>query len=259
MIRTILVFGGVALLAVIGAATHADGASKATCRAQCRSLCTRECRRDFYAELETSPLCRCKSCPDCPTGPLTERLTCVATAATNDFSACIAECHPLAGHCALTRDCLDDCRRARAAGRGACERALHARLQKCPGCLSDARGARRECIQTCRSACGTACRSTATAVSEVVPPSAAAPAAACLCQTRCVLDLVSSCYADCADRCEGDRLALGICQRGCRDAQCSRLEAACTDGETATKAYRDCCTRCDTCSDALAPRLECGS
>ena len=32
------------------------------------------------------------------------------------------------------------------------------------------------------------------------------------------------CYADCQDRCEGDRTALDICRRGCRDAGCDALK-----------------------------------
>ena len=52
------------------------------------------------------------------------------------------------------------------------------------------------------------------------------------CQRRCVEEIVGSCYEDCNDRCEGDRLALALCREGCRNAQCGLLRRACTENDS---------------------------
>ena len=47
-------------------------------------------------------------------------------------------------------------------------------------------------------------------------------------------------------------MALGICQRGCRNAQCTRLENACTEGSgSGANAYQVCCTACGNCQADL--------
>ncbi len=61
------------------------------------------------------------------------------------------------------------------------------------------------------------------------------------------LDSVKRCYRRCASACEGDFVALPICQRSCRNASCLAVKARCTFNErNADKIdpqYSDCC--CD--------------
>ena len=67
------------------------------------------------------------------------------------------------------------------------------------------------------------------------------------------LDSVRRCYRRCASACEGDYVALPICQRSCRNAFCLAIKARCTFNEpNADKidpAYSACCCNVDDPND----------
>ena len=84
-----------------------------------------------------------------------------------------------------------------------------------------------------------------------------APTRGCNCQGACVNAIVSPCYAECADRCEGDTVALGVCQAACRDLECDHLTRVCTDDGSGTSSYARCCSRCDNCNTDLDDRFAC--
>src|SRR5438094_94263 len=88
-----------------------------------------------------------------------------------------------------------------------------------PGCRTQCR---QECVATCRG----------TPKTDIDPEPLAR---GCGCQGVCVNAIVSSCYATCADRCDGDTVALGVCQGACRDLQCDRLMKLCTDDGSGTR------------------------
>jgi len=47
------------------------------------------------------------------------------------------------------------------------------------------------------------------------------------CQRQCIRNVARSCYDDCQSSCNGDKDALQICQRACRNGQCNQLRSQC--------------------------------
>src|SRR5947199_379287 len=103
-----------------------------------------------------------------------------------------------------------------------------------------AHAARGGCRAQCRQECVATCRGTPKTDIDPEPL-----ARGCDCQGACVNAIVSSCYAACADQCDGDTVALGVCQGACRDLQCDRLTKLCTDDGSGTRPYALCCSQCD--------------
>jgi len=178
-----------------------------------------------------------QGCDGCATGLIDDRDACVK-AARNEFASCVAGCPAFAGFCAITHDCVNRCRDGITSAQAVCERTFRSHFRRrCAGgrlCLVTARRARRQCIRKCPP--GTAASASPAAVDR------------CACQPRCIVGIVGECFSDCEDRCEGDRLALAICRRGCRDAGCVPLMDACTTKrDRARSPYQRCCTACGNC------------
>jgi hypothetical protein len=71
---------------------------------------------------------------------------------------------------------------------------------------------------------------------------------------------VKRCYARCEDACNGDQVALPICQRSCRNASCLAIKAKCTLNERnqdkIDPKYTQCCCAKDDptdCGDCKTP------
>src|SRR3989441_13373638 len=165
-------------------------------------------------------------CGACAADPISARDGC-RDAVNENFPNCLGDCPAFPGRCTITQECVAACRSGRDAQSATCARIFQSRIRtECTGgrrCLAAARKARRKCLKTCRRGASVMARLSAPEVS-------ATPAGACNCQGQCIRRIVGSCYDECNDRCEGDTEALGICQRGCRNAQCMRLENACMAG-----------------------------
>lgn len=219
-VRTVV--GAIAL-----ALTLAAPASDASAAADgCRKACT-----------ATGNAALVQGCDGCATGLIGDREACLQ-AARNAFASCVAACPAFAGFCAITHDCVNRCRDGITRARAVCERTFRSHFRRrCAGgrlCLATARRARRQCIRECP-------RRTAASASR-------AAVDRCACQPRCIVGIVGECFSDCEDRCEGDRLALAICRRGCRDAACVPLEDACTTKRDRPRSpYQRCCTACGNC------------
>jgi len=194
----------------------------------------------------TQPTADC--CPACVTTACSQVEDCIV-GFDDSFGECVSKIEPIGGHCQLTRDLLQECRNRRAAWNAACRRSLRHLVQAGCGeaagvaCHIGRRAARRAC-----SACGAAVTPSNAAAATVttLPASRALAAGDVDCQERCIRRVAKSCYDDCADACEGDAVALAICQQGCRTDQCTALRAACTDNTSAAAdQYRFCCgTNC---------------
>jgi hypothetical protein len=52
-----------------------------------------------------------------------------------------------------------------------------------------------------------------------------------LCQRQCIKRVARNCYRSCRQSCDGSQEALAICQRGCRNRQCTDLRAVCAPSE----------------------------
>ena len=171
---------------------------------------------------------------------------------SDQFDACVerARANRLGGHCALTRDLLNECRQRRAARERTCRGPLRKSVRA--GCSSvlgvscslSKRAARKAC-QRCESVFAT---TTTTIVGGPTPRQRGDGEVDC--QARCIRRIVGDCYSDCFEGCGPDRTAREICQEGCRDSVCRYLRLACTDNEKdASKPYRTCCERQDDCED----------
>jgi hypothetical protein len=191
-------------------------------------------------------------CPPCVAAACAEFDDCIV-AIDDPFEECVSKIEPNGGHCEFTRDQLQACRARRAAWIAKCRTALQHDVPKgCSasqgfGCRISTRAARR----ACRS-CGGAITPREMTTTTATTPDVASPrvAGGLDCQERCIRRVAQSCYEDCADACEGDGLALAICQTGCRTDQCSFLKAACTDNKSSfADQYRFCCTRAGDCAD----------
>jgi hypothetical protein len=227
MSRSILITAMAALALLRPAASPAGSGCKASCQAA------------FDDEL-------INTCGACAADPINTRDDCRDTVDEN-FPNCVDDCPAFDGRCTITKECVDACRSARDAQDATCTRVFQHRIRtECVGgrkCLDMAKKNRSRCQKKCR-------HGSSTAIS--VPETSPMPANPCDCQGICIRRIVGSCYDECDDRCEGDTTALGICQRGCRNAQCTRLENTCTMGDSgAAHAYVVCCTGCANCQDSV--------
>lgn len=96
-------------------------------------------------------------------------------------------------------------------------------------------------------------QSTTTAVTTTTAtPTTAAPSGRITfikdpCYNECIMqfDSVRKCYESCKSKCNGDFVALPICQRSCRDAACLAIKARCTENDKQTHkirtSYLQCC------------------
>lgn len=156
----------------------------------------------------------------------------------------------LGGHCEFTRDELNKCRARRAANAAACRRRLRRDAQR--ECVSGTGLACRIGKRAVRRACRTCpvVAATTTSTTSLAGMTQQLFEAFEVCQLRCIRRVAADCLAECVDRCEGDRLALDICQEGCLDAQCLELERACTDNPSpVADQYRRCCQREGDCEE----------
>ena len=243
-----LVVTALSSLMLVEAAARARGRG---CRPQCQQECRREC-----GSLEAE-------CGPCVASHIDLRRDCRDTVNSEVFPSCVDKrCSPgTPGHCTLTRECVDGCRASQQSQLAGCDRRFRAGIRGCQGgasCLAAERTTRRGCVGQCRHDCVASCRGGP--VTTTVAPQALRVqplVSACACQATCVNGIVSSCYDDCDDRCEGDTVALGVCRRACRDAQCNHLMKACTDDGTGTSRYALCCAQCDNCNEDLDDRFAC--
>ena len=222
------------------------GAAARSCRAQCRDECGSECGSP---EVECGP---------CVADQSDLRSGCRDTVKNDGFRNCIDKrCSPgVPGRCTVTRECVENCRADRQNRLARCDGRFRAGVRACeggPSCLAAERTTRRGCVKQCRRDCIATCRATGAATSVDTEPLVAG----CNCQGACVNAIVSSCYASCVDRCEGDTDALGVCKAACRDLQCDRLMKACTDDGSGTSSYALCCAQCDNCNTDLDDRFAC--
>jgi len=195
-------------------------------------------------------------CPLCLTDACAKLEQCIGRK-DDAFEKCVSHVPPIGGHCAFTRDLLKKCRGAHDTGLHGCQSGLRPRInRKCRLALGfRCRISNREGRQAC-ARCGAAVTSDFLTSDFSDGRTLSAPSAAepelLDCQARCIQDVVASCYGECADRCEGDGLALTICEQGCRNDACSTLERACTDtpGPSAAR-YRSCCQGAGDCTDAV--------
>ena len=182
-------------------------------------------------------------------------------AACDDFRACqesnrlfVEDCvHPAcdrgtAGRCTITLECVRGCR---------------ARVDDCTGRLK--RNLQTDC-GACRIGRGTARRTC-----DFCTGRDSRPAAACAgdggegdgssCQRQCIRrqQRVKDCYQKCNSRCEGDRCAIPICERACRDAVCASLAKRCSLGNPKTdRRYIKCCQDPDQdCDEDGADTIAC--
>jgi hypothetical protein len=106
-------------------------------------------------------------------------------------------------------------------------------------------------------------QSTTTAVTTTTAtPTTAAPSQRITfikdpCYNECIMqfDSVKQCYESCKTKCEGDFVALPICQRSCRDLACLAIKARCTLNDKQTHkvrtSYLQCCrASADGCRSA---------
>jgi hypothetical protein len=197
-------------------------------------------------------------CPECVQGACAKFEECLA-GFDDEFEKCVSHVVPIGGHCKFTRDLLAKCRARRAAWISQCRNDLRRRTKRtCRSALGrrchiGRRAARRAC-ESCSSIAVTATTTTSTTTipSTALRPSVVVDPQTVNCQNRCINRVAASCYGDCAEACEGDGLALAICQHGCRNDLCTTLQKACTDTPgPAADQYRFCCTRAGDCADVV--------
>jgi len=241
-------FRTLALVVIVLSSRLLSGAAAGTrgCRAQCQQECPSQC-----GSLETG-------CGPCVSSQMDLRRDCRNTVDRVKFPACVNQrCNPgTPGRCTLTRECVDGCRTIQGDLLGGCDRRFRAGVRACsggPSCLAAERVTNRRCVKGCRHSCVASCRGAA----GTTTPGAATLASGCDCQGSCINVIASLCYGECADQCDGDGVALGVCERACRDQQCDQLTKACTDDGTGKSSYARCCARCDNCSPDLADRFAC--
>ena len=279
-----IAIGTAALVFVTAESSPARRRELADCFQLCRQDAV-ECRRDCPGCSDAYDEAIADGCGPCGSDAVSARHDCVESVRTVGFQTCLDKtCHPIAGKCTVTLECVHDCLSHEPAQIAGCRARFHAQVKGCErtekvNCLQDARIARRACkvvdrpdcrqmcatdLRACRSSCRAAAGATTTTTTTALTSGsgiAVVPhAGGCDCQRACVEGIVSDCYAECDDRCEGNGDALAICRRGCRNDKCNAITRACTAdvGGSGTTPYELCCTQCgDTCESDLADQFAC--
>jgi hypothetical protein len=222
-----MVRGGLIVLAAALALARVAGDARAGCQSDCQAV------------FDQTLIDECDGCAEQFIG---QRDDCLGVA-QDRHDACVENCPAFAGRCTITRECVDGCAVNLSTDQATCQntfkhqvRNLCARGQLC---LQTARAARKACKKECKKS--------PSAVTSPAPQ----PLNPCNCQNICIRNIVGSCYDQCVDRCKNNQTALQICRRGCRNAQCKRLENTCAIGGDKTNAYTVCCTGCNNCVDAV--------
>jgi len=192
--------------------------------------CAARCRIVFENTLDTTCLCNVEH-------PICDRRDCHRRARTDFPESVCDKCPTFAGHCTITHECVDRFRAVRARADERCERSFKTQLVRVCGrdgarfCLKAARVARRGCLKSCRHRSGV--NPTPNIQCTEASPEGES-STTCLTSSLddgsedgCVRRFVGDCYDECDDRCEGDRVALALCRRGCRNASCGRLRKSC--------------------------------
>ena len=135
-----------------------------------------------------------------------------------------------AGRCTITLDCVQGCR----AGADDCSTRLKRSIQSDCGDCRIGKGAARRTCNFC------------TGGDKPAPACAGAggEGEGSSCQRQCVRrqPRIVDCYQKCQSRCEGDRCAIPICERACRDAVCRSLGKRCSpDNPNTDVRYLKCC------------------
>jgi hypothetical protein len=211
---------------------------------QCRAMCPQTYIDTLLAQ-----------CPLCSRDVVNARTACLG-GLSDAFQNCTDACLPFPGRCTLTLECVNACRTARQVQRARCERRFNHQLRVACDvslpCLVAASQARRDCRKSCRG--GTPLTTTTT----TVLPAAEVRGCAQDTQRQCVFQVAAPCYGQCDDRCGGNSIALNICRRGCRNAVCKLLRAACTFNDRAQSApYRRRCDACGDCAEELDQAVDC--
>jgi hypothetical protein len=246
----------------------ASGAANSDVKS-CRQVC-----KDDYQQAVTEPdgclKCNqagvdCSSCPglDDAISGRDDCLDCLkGSCASGDmpsfFDTCTGQCaSPKPGVCALNLTCVRRCRVQLGMHQQQCRTRFQkqvrsvCRLVACgadPNYFVTAKRQRRQCERACKTEGATATRAApapAVDATPVAPLQSSGLPPGCNCQQKCIRGNVGKCYDDCNSACMGDRDALNLCQRACRNAQCAALRKACaSDSASPSISYAACCSQC---------------
>jgi len=182
------------------------------------------------------------------------------------FTTCTNQCaSPAPGVCALNLTCVRTCREQLFFKQQGCRQRFQNQVRgvcrqvACGADVNYFRTAKQQ-LRQCRRACKTNPGVAVARVARRAPraePATAVPLQSgnvpgCNCQQQCIRGVVGRCYDQCQSACRGDRDALNLCQRACRNAQCASVRAACaSDAPNPAASYAACCSQCSaviTCS-----------
>lgn len=161
--------------------------------------------------------------------------------AADEFAGCVASrngaCAPTdAGRCTLKVErCVGNCQATYSLELRACENTLKTDASDALVCGEGMIHGRRD-LRAVARACQSCGVFTRPALPFAPPPSN--------CQEACIARIpsIASCNDNCRERCEGNRFALSICLKACRNLACPSAKQRCTkDGPLIDPKFRRCC------------------
>lgn len=176
--------------------------------------------------------------------------------AVTAFELCVANpshCSPKeAGRCTLKLEtCVLPCRKTYSKALSACRGNLKTTARQ-PCGTADLRSRRN--VDALARACGT-CLADDNKIGRPRVPFRKGDLDPEHCQEQCIarIPTVAGCNHRCEENCNGDRFALSICRRACRNLGCPRYASLCAgSGPKVDRAYLRCCAREDSeCSDEV--------
>jgi hypothetical protein len=233
---------------------QADYQDAITAPAECFNCanvsCDPSCSSQLSDAVDGQDACRTCLAGDCTDIPLNPNDQSFFTTCTNQCAS------PAPGVCALNLTCVRTCREQLFFHQQRCKTRFQNQVRAV--CRQIACGADVNYFQTakkqlrqCRRACKTNAGEAVARVAPQVETATAVPLQAggvppgCNCQQHCIRGVVGNCYDQCQSACRGDKDALNLCQRACRNAQCASVRAACaSDAPTPAASYAACCSQC---------------
>jgi len=206
------------------------------------------------------------SCLSCLAGDCSSDMT-LNPAGQTFFQICTNQCaSPAPGVCALNLTCVRTCREQLFFKQQGCNTRFRNQVRaicRQVACGSDVNYFRtaKQQLRQCRRACKTNPEAAVARVAPQVETATAVPLQSggapvgCNCQQQCIRTIVGNCFNQCQSACRGDRDALNLCQRACKNAQCASLRRACaSDASNPAASYAACCSQCSAsgaCDDDL--------